>query len=170
MNPIFDRASVRDFSKEDVKINQIEEIIRAGMQAPSARNSQPWEFLIVNNEEDIKAVSTMSPYAKPAENAQKLIITLANTQVLEENGTKEWFQQDLAACTQNCLLEATNLKIGSVWLGFYPNKQRVNALCEYFNIPEHLIPFSVIALGYPKEKPAARRNFKPEKIHLGHFE
>ena len=162
MNSLFERASVREFTSEEVEIQDIEDIIRAGMQAPSAMNSQPWEFIVVNDPEDMEAVSKMSPYAGPAADAQKLIIVLANRKILEKYGTIDYFQQDLAACTQNCLLEATDKKIGSVWLGFY-------ALREYFDIPDHIIPFAVIALGYPVEKPAARRNFKPEKIHFARY-
>lgn len=169
MNSLFERASVREFTSEEVEIQDIEDIIRAGMQAPSAMNSQPWEFIVVNDSEDMEAVSKMSPYAGPAADAQKLIIVLANRKILEKYGTIDYFQQDLAACTQNCLLEATDKKIGSVWLGFYPDEERVNALKEYFDIPDHIIPFAVIALGYPVEKPAARRNFKPEKIHFARY-
>lgn len=169
MNSLFERASVREFTSEEVEIQDIEDIIRAGMQAPSAMNSQPWEFIVVNDPEDMEAVSKMSPYAGPAAGAQKLIIVLANKKILEEHGTIDYFQQDLGACTQNCLLEATDKKIGSVWLGFYPNEERVNALREYFDIPDYIIPFAVIALGYPVEKPTARRNFKPEKIHFARY-
>lgn len=169
MNSLFERASVREFTEEEVEIQDIEDIIRAGMQAPSAMNSQPWEFIVVNDPEDMEAVSKMSPYVGPAAGAQKLIIVLANKKILEEYGTFDYFQQDLGACTQNCLIEATDRKIGSVWLGMYPNEERVNALREYFDIPDHIIPFAVIALGYPVEKPAARRNFKPEKIHFARY-
>lgn len=169
MNSLFERASVREFTEEEVEIQDIEDIIRAGMQAPSAMNSQPWEFIVVNDPEDMEAVSKMSSYAGPAAGAQKLIIVLANKKILEEYGTFDYFQQDLGACTQNCLIEATDRKIGSVWLGMYPNEERVNALREYFDIPDHIIPFAVIALGYPVEKPAARRNFKPEKIHFARY-
>lgn len=169
MNSLFERASVREFTSEEVEIQDIEDIIRAGMQAPSAMNSQPWEFIVVNDPEDMEVVSKMSPYAGPAAGAQKLIIVLANKKILDEYGTFDYFQQDLGACTQNCLIEATARKIGSVWLGIYPNEERVNALREYFDIPDYIIPFAVIALGYPVEKPAARRNFKPEKIHFARY-
>ena len=62
MNSLFERASVREFTEEEVEIQDIEDIIRAGMQAPSAMNSQPWEFIVVNDPEDMEAVSKMSPY------------------------------------------------------------------------------------------------------------
>ncbi|MCF0227134.1 MAG: nitroreductase family protein [Methanobrevibacter sp.] len=169
MNFIFKRASVREFSDKELNISKVENLIKAGMQAPSACNSQPWEFLIVVDEDDKKAVSEMSPYAKPAAKAQKLIITMANSDKFKKTKTDKWFPQDLSACTENILLQATIEGIGSVWLGFYPSEERVKKLKEYFGIPENVIPFSVIALGYPKEKPVPRKNFKAEKIHVGRY-
>lgn len=169
MNFIFERASVRDFSNLELEISEVEHLIKAGMQAPSACNSQPWEFLIVCDEEDKKAVSQMSQYAKAAGKAQKLIITMANLDILKKTKTLDWLSQDLSACNENILLQATMEGIGAVWLGFYPIKERVEKLRNYFNIPDNIIPFSVIALGFPKEKPVARKNFKVEKIHVGRY-
>lgn len=169
MNFIFNRASVREFSDTELNITQVEHLIKAGMQAPSACNSQPWEFLIVVDDEDKKAVSQMSPYAKPAANAQKLIVTMANMDSLKKTKTSDWFVQDLSACTENILLQATIEGIGAVWLGFYPVKERVEKLRKHFEIPDNIMPFSVIALGYPKEKPVPRKNFKTEKIHVGRY-
>lgn len=76
MDFIFKRRSVRDFEDIEIGIPQVEHLIKAGMQAPSACNSQPWEFLIVENEKDKKAISEMSPYGKPAANANKVIVTM----------------------------------------------------------------------------------------------
>ena len=53
MNMIFKRKSIRNFSDDEVSTDKIKNLIRAGMQAPSAFNSQPWEFIIVSDEEDL---------------------------------------------------------------------------------------------------------------------
>ena len=151
---IFKRKSVRSFTDEKVSTDKIKNLIRAGMQAPSAFNSQPWEFIVVSDKKDLKAVSKMSRYARPAENAQKLMPMI---------------QQDLSACTQNILLQAVAEGLGAVWLGFYPIEDRVNSLRQYFNIPEHIIPFSVIAIGYPKENKEPESRYDESKIHLGKY-
>lgn len=169
MNPIFQRTSVRKFSNMEIDIEEVKNLIKAGMQAPSACNSQPWEFLIVTEKEDKIAVSQMSQYAKPAANADKLIITMANLDKLKKTKTEKWFCQDLSACNENILLQATAKGIGAVWLGFYPDEKRVENLRNYFKIPESIIPFSVIALGFPEEEPIPRKNFNPEKIHIGRY-
>ena len=167
MNPIFKRRSVRQFSDEEVSINQVKNLIKAGMQAPSAFNSQPWEFIIVSDKDDLEAVSKMSRFAKPAKRAQKLIIVLGNTKKFKL--VKDMIQQDLSACTQNILLQAVEEGLGAVWLGFYPREDRVNALREYFNIPDHIIPFSVIAIGYPKDEKDPKIRYDESKIHLDKY-
>lgn len=167
MNPIFKRRSVRKFSDEEVSINQVKNLIKAGMQSPSAFNSQPWEFLIVSNKKDLEAVSKMSRFAKPAKRAQKLIIVLGNTKKFRL--VKDMIQQDLSACTQNILLQAVVDGLGGVWLGFYPREDRVNALREYFDIPDHIIPFSVIAIGYPKDEKDPKSRYDESKIHLDKY-
>ena len=167
MNPIFKRRSVRKFSDEEVSINQVKNLIKAGMQSPSAFNSQPWEFLIVSNKKDLEAVSKMSRFAKPAKRAQKLIIVLGNTKKFRL--VKDMIQQDLSACTQNILLQAVVDGLAGVWLGFYPREDRVNALREYFDIPDHIIPFSVIAIGYPKDEKDPKSRYDESKIHLDKY-
>lgn len=167
MNPIFKRRSVRKFSDEEVSINQVKNLIKAGMQSPSAFNSQPWEFLIVSDKKDLEAVSKMSRFAKPAKRAQKLIIVLGNTKKFRL--VKDMIQQDLSACTQNILLQAVVDGLGGVWLGFYPREDRVNALREYFDIPDHIIPFSVIAIGYPKDEKDPKSRYDESKIHLDKY-
>ena len=160
MNMIFKRKSIRNFSDDEVSTDKIKNLIRAGMQAPSAFNSQPWEFIIVSDEEDLKAVSKMSRYARPAENAQKLIIVLGNT--TKDNVVMPMIQQ-------NILLQAVAEGLGAVWLGFYPIEDRVDSLRQYFNIPDYIIPFSVIAIGYPKEDKESESRYDESKIHLGKY-
>lgn len=169
MDFIFKRRSTRNFNDIEISISQVEHLIKAGMQAPSACNSQPWEFLIVEDEKDKKAISEMSPYAKSAANANKIIITMANLDILEKTKTVDWLSQDMSACTENILLQATIEGIGAVWLGFYPDNERIEKIRDYFEIPENIIPFSVIPLGFPKQELPSRKNFKPEKIHLGKY-
>ena len=69
MSLIFKRASVRRFTDETVEDEKIENLLKAGMQAPSACNAQPWEFIVVSKEEDKQAISRMQRFAAPAANA-----------------------------------------------------------------------------------------------------
>lgn len=169
MNSIFKRKSIRKFKNQEIEDEKILNLLKAGMQAPSAHNSQPWEFIVVSNKKSIEDVSNMSPYAKPAKNANKLIITLSNIDKINAKKTNDWFTQDMSACTENILIQAVEEGLGAVWLGFYPSEERVNRIKEYFNIPSNIIPFSVIAIGYSDDNEDVENRFNEDKIHYEQY-
>lgn len=170
MDIIDRRRSVRKFSDRPVEKEVLERIIRAGMQAPSAHNTQPWEFLVVTDQEDRKTVAGMSPYAKMAANAPALIIVCCDrSRGLEDQEGNCWWVQDLSACTENILLQIVEEQLGGVWLGFYPDQGRVRMVKEYFNLPEQIVPFSVVALGYGEQENRFTNRFSADKIHYGNY-
>ena len=105
MNAIFKRKSIRKFLDKEIEDEKIERLLKAGMQAPSAINSQPWEFLVVKDKEGIKKIENMSQYSKPAKTSTCCIITLFNEDYLSQFDNYKWVQQDMGACTQNILLQ-----------------------------------------------------------------
>ncbi len=166
MSLIFKRKSVRKFKDEKVDDDVIINLLKAGMQAPSSCNSQPWEFIVVSNEEDKLAISEMHQFAKPAANASHLIITLGN---LNEAKVIRMIEQDLGACNENILLQATYEGIGAVWLGFHPIEDRTLKLKEYLNIPDYCIPFSVICVGYPSQEMEVKLRYDESKVHFDKY-
>ena len=111
MSIIFKRQSIRKFKDEKVPDELIENLLKAGMQAPSSCNSQPWEFIVVSKSEDKIAISEMHKFAKPAANASHLIITLGN---LNQAKVIRMIEQDLGACNENIQLQATHEGLGAV--------------------------------------------------------
>lgn len=166
MNPIFKRHSIRKYSDLEVRDEQLENLLKAGMQAPSACNQQAWEFIVIKNEEDKKAISEMHRFAKPAANASRLIVVLGN---LNKAKIKSMIEQDLGACCENILLQATYEDLGAVWLGFHPIEDRSKKLMEYLNIPDYCIPFAVICVGVPAFESEAKSRFDESKIHYGKY-
>ena len=162
MSIIFKRKSVRRFTDEKVPDELIENLLKAGMQAPSSCNSQPWEFIVVSKKEDKEAISKMHRFAKPAEGASHLIITLGN---LNSAKVIRMIEQDLGACNENILLQATHEGLGAVWLGFHPIEDRTLKLKEYLEIPDHCIPFSVICVGWPKDEGEVKLRYDESKVH-----
>jgi len=165
MNAIFKRKSIRTFKDKDVEDEKIERLVKAGMQAPTALDTQPWEFIIVKDKSNLKIISEMSPYSGFAKNAALCIITLFKLNSFRDRETFVWMQQDMSACTENILLQAVDEGLGAVWLGTYPDDERVNYLGQQFEIPNGIIPFSVIAIGYPKEDYQADDKFDKSRIH-----
>lgn len=167
MNSIFYRRSIRNFTDKDVECEKIERILRAAMQAPSAHNFQPWEFIVVESEDKKNEISMMSPYATPAKKAKISIVILGNTKLVERDNM--WLQQDLGAAVQNMLLQIVEEGLGGVWLGFYPEIERVEKIKKYFNLPEHIIPFGVVALGYSDEENKFVDKYDETKVHCERY-
>ena len=165
LSAIMDRRSIRRFQDRPVEREKIESILRAAMQAPTGKNSQCWEFLVVEDEKDRLAVSQMSPFAQCAKNAKALIVTMVNSD--RADPTVPVWVQDLAAASMTMLTQAELEGLGATWLGMYPFQERLDAARDYFRLPENLTVFSVIALGYKlAEKPFEDR-YDPAKVHWG---
>ncbi len=151
MNSIFIRRSVRNFLTNDVEDVKLDKILRAAMQAPSAGNGQPWEFIVVKGQKNLNTLAQFSPYATSLKKANLGIVVLGNK---TKTPFPEYWQQDLGAATQNILLEATELGLGSVWYGVAPERDRMVYISKLYKLDEHLLPFCVIAIGYPEKENA----------------
>jgi nitroreductase len=75
-----------------------------------------------------------------------------------------YFSQDCAAATQNILLEAVSMGLGTCWCGVYPRDERISSIRELFDIHEPKVPFNVIAIGTPAENPERRGFFDKTKV------
>ena len=131
MDAIFNRTSIRKYKQESLKKEEIDLILKAAFSAPSARNSQPWQFIVVQNKDTLKELSQMTPYASFLKDAAMGMVVCADK---NKNDSLDYCQQDLAAATENMLVEAKSLGIGSCWLGVYPNEERYLALNQYFKL------------------------------------
>jgi len=159
---IFTRQSIRKFLDIPIDNEAIERILRAGMHAPSAMNTRPWEFLVLTRPDKREIIARMSPYSKMAANAPVVILTLVNMELEKEEG---WFVQNMSACTQNILLQIVEEGFGGVWLGIYPDQKRISKLQQELNMPNNFIPFSAIPFGYSDRVNKHLDCFDAKKIH-----
>lgn len=149
MKTINIRRSIRKFIDKPVEDNKVEKLLRAGMQAPSAGNQQPWEFVVVVSTEMKEKISKMSPYAGAAKDSPLIIVVLGNTNRMR---FPENMEQDLGACTQNILLEAVEQGLGATWMSVHPQEDRVKSIKETLELPDNIKPYNIIIAGYPKNK------------------
>lgn len=168
MESIFTRRSIRKYTNQPVEKEKIELLLKAAMQAPSAGNQQPWEFIVVQERESLIRLSGMGPYSKPVKDAPLALVLLGN---VERMRFPENWQQDMGAVTENILLQAVELKLGAVCLGAAPNDERENYLKEMFDLPENITPFCVIAIGYPAEGQENKfiDRYDPKRVHYEKF-
>ncbi|WP_320046202.1 nitroreductase family protein [uncultured Ilyobacter sp.] len=166
MEAIFNRRSVRKYSDEKVEESKIEKMLRAAMQAPSAGNQQAWEFVVVRDKEMLKKLSEVSPYSKMAANADVVIAVLANEEYMRY---PSYWQQDLGAATENILLQAVTEGLGSVWMAVAPREDRIATMRGIFSLPETVIPFCMVAVGYPDQEVKVADKWDENKVHYEEY-
>lgn len=163
LETIFTRRSVRKFNNKEISQENIETLLKAAMSAPSARNEQPWQFLVITDRKILDKIPTVHEYAQMCLQAHAAIITCADLSTYKYDDT--FWVQDMAAATQNILLAARALELGAVWTGVYPNEQRINAVSKLFELPPKLIPFSIIPIGHTDVLQKEADRFQNDKIH-----
>lgn len=163
MEAIFTRRSIRKFKPDPIDDGKIEGIIHAGMQAPSAGNQQPWEFIVIRDAAMLETLSKLSPYSKMLKEAPVAIVVLANE---EEMRYPTHWQQDLGAATQNMLLEAMEFGIGGVWLGIYGEDDREAYVKQALGLKANVHVFTILPLGYPQDAKAFyfKDRFNAQKV------
>ena len=162
MDNIFSRRSIRRYLPKPVSSDLIENVLKAGMNAPSAGDEQPWHFIIIDKHDLLLNISESHPYAKMLKDAPIAILVCGDLQVLK---FKDLWIQDCSAASENMLLAAHDLGLGAVWIGVYPAENLVREVRNILNIPQHIVPFSIIGMGYPAEEKKGRLRYDKSKVH-----
>lgn len=146
---IMTRTSDRMFDpSKEIGEEDIQTILQAAMAAPSAVNRQPWQFVVVTNRDLLKQLAAALPYCHCANEAPAAIVVCGDKNRFLEGVDNQLWVQDLSAASENILLAAHALGIGSVWTCLYPHDDRMGSVMEILQLPENFIPFNVIPLGY----------------------
>ena len=170
MENILNRKSVRKYTKEEVKKEQLEMLVRAGMAAPSARNSQPWLFFVIDDRTILDNLAKQLPNTKMLLNAKAAIVVCGNLQKALEGDGREFWVQDCSAATQNILLAAESMGLGAVWTGAYPRKETVNIIKVELGLPEHIVPLNVIPIGWQTGEEKPKQKYTEENIRWNKWE
>ena len=162
MEAIKGRRSIRSYSAEPVNDEQVELLIEAAMYAPSAGNEQPWEFIIIDSREMLDRIAAEHEHAQMVGEAPVAVLICG---VMERVKHGKMWVQDCAAATQNFMLAAHDQGLGTCWIGVYPRPEREKLFYEMLDLPEEVVPFSLISLGKPAADYPEVDRFKPERIH-----
>jgi nitroreductase len=155
------RRSVRKFTGAPVAREKLLAALEAAMAAPSARNARPWSFLVVTERSRIDALSKLHPYAAFGADAGAIILPFGAKK------SHPWFDQDMAAATENLLLAAAHLGLGATWCGM--DEQRQAAVRMVVGLPEDQFVFAFIPVGIPSELPSPRTQFEASRVHWDRF-
>lgn len=161
---ILTRRSIRQYENKSVPESYYEDILKAGMYAPSAMNLQPWEFIIADNPESVNKFIKSVPHSeKILKTAAGAILVCGNNKV-EQN--IDYLIQNCSACIQNMLLQAHESGLGACWIAVYPLNEVIESLRMNFNLPDYILPVALMSLGYPSEEVAAEERYIRDKIHF----
>lgn len=140
------RRSIRKYTGEIIDEGIIRNIIRAGMYAPSARNKQPWHFLIIDDREILQKIMEVHPHSAMLAEASHAIVVCGDEKL--ENGPG-YYKLDCSAATQNILLAVHSMGLGAVWLGVEPREDRIKAISNILELPGNVHPVTLISIGVP---------------------
>ncbi|MCX7926721.1 MAG: nitroreductase family protein [Candidatus Omnitrophica bacterium] len=137
------RRSVREFIDKPIPQEVLEAIVDAGRFAPTARNIQPWEFIVVTDKQSLKNLAEITDHGKFLARAAACICVVSTD--------TKYYLEDCSAATQNILLAAVTFKVGSCWIAA-DKKPYCEKIKELLGIPPKYKVVSLIALGYPLTK------------------
>jgi nitroreductase len=163
INTIFSRRSIRIYDRKKLEKDTITTLLKAAMAAPSASNSRPWEFVVVTDEEKIKYLRSQLKYGNY--NAAAIVVVCGNMAIAQNESAYKYWAQDCSAATENFLVAAAGLGLGTCWVASYPKEDVMKLLRESLGIPEDVFPFNLIYVGYPAEEKAPRTQYDEARVH-----
>lgn len=166
LKAIFSRRSIRAYKKSySVSDEMIDNLLKAGCSAPSAHNGRPWEFIVVKDRDTIEKLAKVKAYyKKPLRDAPVAIAVLIDPDFNKKIELAFKFQ-DCSAATQNILIAANAQGLGSCWMGGLLKKDEMDNLNKILDIPENIIFFGLISIGFPDETKEEKGKIEESKIH-----
>ena len=160
MRNILQRKSVRNYQmNRPIETEKVENMLRAGMAAPSGKDRRPWEFIVVNERDLLDSLGANLPYAKMLASAPMAIVVCA-----DETKSDYWYL-DCSAAAENILLAAEAQGLGAVWTATYPYKERMEVVSRVLQTPSQVKSLCVIPVGYPAGEQLPKDKWDESRIH-----
>ena len=166
MDAILKRRSIRKYTGEPVPENALKDLLEAAMAAPSAGNEQPWHFIVIKDRAILDQIPRVHPYSRMIKQTPVAILVCGDLNLAAHG---EMWVQDCAAATENLLIAVQARGLGAVWLGVYPREERMDGLRKLLRIPENVVPFSLIPVGYPAERKPPASRYKESRVHYNRW-
>ena len=157
------RRSIRKFTQEAVSKEEIDILMHAAMSGPSACNKMPWDFYVVSDETMLEKLRNATQYSNIK--APLAIVVCGNLSRALPMQLAPFWIQDCSAATENILLAATDMGLGTVWCGIHPQKRAEKRVSEALGLTEKQIPLNIIYVGHPDETKESRDQYKEKCVH-----
>ena len=165
---MYKRRSIRKFQEKAIDEELLLTLIKAATAAPTACNSQPWEFIIITDENIINQINEKTYFGKY--NAPSMIVVCGNMKLAMAGPVKDFWVQDCSAAIENILLAATSMELGSIWVGLYPVESSYRPLYKILNLPQEVIPLGIVYVGYPAEEKEPRTQYDEKHVYWQKYE
>lgn len=165
LQTIMTRTSVRAFLDKPVSDETVGQLLKAAMAAPSAKNQQPWAFVVIRDRAKLEFLGNSLPNAKMTATAPVAVVICGMLDKALPGEAREYWIQDAAAATENFLLAVHALGLGAVWTGVHPISERIRILKDALRLPEDVEPFCLIPFGYPAAPAAVKDKWDPSIVH-----
>ena len=150
------RRSIRRFKPDPVPRDLILKVLDIARYAPSAHNSQPWRFIVVEDPSIKEELANIHGGAKPLRSAPQAIVVVS-----DKNASPDSYLIDGANAAIYIQLAAHALGLGTVWIQTMRNIRDIRRILD---LPENLVPVAILAIGYPDEQPRLRERMPLEKL------
>lgn len=167
------RKSTRVFEERSVPPELLRRLLIAAMAAPSASNSQPWEFVVVTRDDLLERLRSALYFGRY--NAPAAIAVCANLRIAHNSAARHYWVQDCSAATQNILIAAEGLGLGAVWIGVHPLPSVVTPVREILALPDTVTPLSLVYVGYravqqAPDDPDRRGRYDERRVYWEQYE
>lgn len=142
------RRSIRRFKQQAIDNEIIEKILDVARFAPSARNSQPWVFIVVKDPSIKNALANIHQWARPLTNAPLGIAVACNKDLSPDS-----YLLDCSNATIYIMLAAHAFGLGTVWIQTMRDNDKIR---EILGLPDNFFVVSLLAIGYPDEHPTPK--------------
>lgn len=155
------RRSIRHYEPNfKVPEKDLNQILEAGMYAPTAMRREPWEFMVITDQVILDKIEKNHPYAAFLSDAGTAIMVCEDMN-LEYEGKGVI---DVSLASQNIMLMAHALGYGTCYCGIYPGREETFA--ELLNLPPNIVVIGMIVLGKPIVMPGVKTRWRPERVHI----
>ena len=161
---ILKRRSIRKYKDTPIPKELILELLNAADAAPSACNRRPLKFYVIRNKDILRALGESGRFTSfPA--PLSIVVAGDMTKTLPRSFADYWVH-DAGAATENILLMATDLGLGACWCGVHLQPDAMERVRSLLSLPENIIPFSLIKIGYPDEEREAHGEYDPMHVEF----
>jgi nitroreductase len=164
---ILGRRSIRRFLQKPVEAEKIDCLLECACAAPSAANSRPWHFVVIDERAVLDALGEAHPYGKMLYQAPLAVVVCGQPE--KSDFARLYWEEDCSAAMENLQIAAHALGLGSVWLGVRHTPEREQAVRHILGIPQGITVLGIAAIGYPDEIKPPHEGIDPGSLHLNRW-